>query len=410
MSRRRRQLLAEAGGLGLLALSGCASPLHGDDDRSLPNPPAGTWRQSGHDARNTSVSDVSVPDRGGVAWSGGDAATMPPLFHGGTVVSAGDGLTALDAETGDRRWRITFDGDSPAASLAQPAVAGGHLLVGSEGWLRSLDPDDGSEQWTRAIEGAPIGPVTVAPEEGVGIVPFERPPAGQPVVELVAFDIASGDTEWTAPLLVSVRTTPPAVLDGRVYAGGYARDETPIARCLDAGDGELVWERELADPTTPPVATDEGIAVGDAGSVVVYDPTDGERLASIDVTDREISALAAGEGTGFVLSTDGLAAVSLPGGSERWSVAGDPSADGVAVGRNAVVAPMSSEAFDLDTAWPCIAAVDRRDGTVRWVHAIDDRFDPAIGAPPVLADGAVLAVSNARSGVTALGDLPPREA
>ena len=406
---RRRQLLAGGGSLGLLALSGCVGVPGGDDDRSLPDRPTGTWRQSGHDARNTSAADVAVPERGAVAWSGGDATTIPPLFAGGTVVSVGEGLEALDATTGDRRWRRDLDGDAPVASVTQPALADGHLVIGGTGRLRSVDPEDGSERWERPIEGAPIGPTTVGPDGDLGIAPFERPSEGEPVIELVAFAVDSGETEWTAPLLSSVRTTPPAVFERRVYAVGYARDDTPIVRCLDAEDGELAWERELADPTTPPVATGDGILVGDDGRVVVHDPAEGERLASIGIADGEIAAIAAADGTAFVLSEAGLVATSIPRESERWAVAGEARADGVAVGRNAVVAPMSSPAFDLDTPWPCIAAFDRRDGALRWYHAVDDAFDPAIGGSPVVADGAVLAMSNTRAGITALGDLPPRE-
>ncbi len=406
MSWCRRQLLVGVG--SITALSGCLD-FFGDNDRSLPEPPTGTWHQSGHDARNTSMSDVTVPDRGTPAWNSGGATTISPLIAGETVVSVDDGLTALDAETGNQKWQTDLDSDPSSASLTQPAVADGNILLGSKGQLRSFDLEDGSEQWVRTIDGAPIGPITVDPDNQIGIVPFERPEKGDSVIELVAFAVSSGETEWTAPLLVSVRTTPPAIFDSRVYAGGYARDEMPIIRCLDADSGELVWERELDDPATQPVATEDGIIVGDGGSLIIYDPAEGERLASIDVTDRGIRAIAIADGMAFVLSYDGLIALSISDGSEHWSVKGDPQADGLAVGRNTVVAPISSDAFDLDTSWPCIAAFDRSDGTTRWYYTIDDTFDPAIGAPPVIADGAVFAMSNKRSGITALGDLPPEE-
>ncbi|MFC4246894.1 PQQ-binding-like beta-propeller repeat protein [Natribaculum luteum] len=355
------------------------------------------------------MSDVTVPDRGTPVWNSGGATTISPLIAGETVVSVDDGLTALDAETGNQKWQTDLDSDPSSASLTQPSVADGNILLGSKGQLRSFDLEDGSEQWVRKIDGAPIGPITVGPDNQIGIVPFERPEKGDSVIELVAFAVSSGETEWTAPLLVSVRTTPPAIFDSRVYTGGYTRDETPIIRCLDADSGELVWERELDDPATQPVATEDGIIVGDGGSLIVYDPAEGERLASIDVTDREIRAIAIADGMAFVLSYDGLIALSISDGSEHWSVKGDPQADGLAVGRNTVVAPISSDAFDLDTSWPCIAAFDRSDGTTRWYYTIDDTFDPAISAPPVIADGAVFAMSNKRSGITALGDLPPEE-
>ena len=404
--RCRREFLLAAGALS--ALAGCLG-VFDDDDRSLPEPATGTWSQSGHDPRNTAASDVIVPERGTPAWNAGDATTIPPLVVGETVYSVGSDLRALESETGSHRWQVDLDSDSASATLTQPAVASGHVLLASEGQLRAFDVEDGSELWTRQIDGAPLGPITVDSDGRMGIIPFERPVADEPVVELVAFTVSSGETEWTAPLLTSGRMTPPALVDNRVYACGYTRDDTPIVRCLEANSGERVWERELADPSTRPVATRDHIVIGDDGNLVIHGLVDGEQLTAIDVMGREIRAIAIEGETAFVLSSDGLFAVSMADGSERWSVTGTPRPDGLAVGRNTVVVPISSDTFDLDTSWPCIAAFGRNDGSVQWYYAIDDSFDPAIGAPPVIADGAVFAMSNTRSGITALGNLPPED-
>lgn len=56
-----------------------------------------------------------------------------------------------------------------------------------------------------------------------------------------------------------------------------------------------MWVHELDDPTTPPVAADAGVTIGDAGSIAVVDPTTGERLQSVDVTAREVRAIALGD-------------------------------------------------------------------------------------------------------------------
>jgi len=406
ISWSRRRLLA--GVSGIVALSGCMDIL-GDDDRSLPEPARGTWSQSAHDARNSASSDITVPDRGTPAWNAGDATTIPPLIVGETVYSIGDELVAVDSETGSQQWQADLDSESSSVSHIQPAVANGRVLLGSEGQIRAFDSEDGSELWTRSIDGYPLGPITVDADDRIGIIPFERPVAEEPVVELVAFAVTSGETEWTTPLLTSGRMTPPAIVDNRVYAAGYASDETPIIRCLEADTGELVWEREVVDPSTSPVATRDGVAIGDDGTLVIHGLDDGDRRAALDVIGREIRAIAIDDETAFVLSSDGLTAMWIPDGTERWSVRGTTRADGVAVGRNTVVAPISSDVFDLDTSWPCIAAFDRADGAVRWYYAVDDSFDPAIGAPPVIADGAVFAMTNTRSGITALGDLPPED-
>jgi len=390
-------------------LSGCLNIFTSNENRPLPESPTGTWLQSAHDAGNTGASNVTVPERGTPAWNGGSAETIPPLVDEETVYSVGDALVALDGQTGEQQWRTNLEVDSSGAPLTQPAVTGEHILLGSTGRLMSFDPADGSKQWTRTIDGVPIGPMTVAPDLSIGVVPFERPQQDDPVLELVAFSVASGETEWTAPLRASIRTTPPAVFDECVYASGYTEDETPILRSFAAEDGALMWERTLDAPTTPPVATTDGVFIGDDGAVLVYDPKTGEHRTSVAVADRTIRAIAVADVTVFVLGADGLAAVSASDGSERWSTDGDPQADGLAVGQNTVVAPISGDAFDLETSWPCIGAFDRIDGTTRWYYAVDDTFDPTISAPPVIADGAVFAMSNTNSGITALGDLPPNE-
>ena len=406
MSWSRRRLLA--GASGVVALSGCLDVLE-DDDRSLPEPATGTWSQSAHDARNSAASDVTIPDRGTPAWNAGDATTIPPLVIGETVYSIGEELVAVDSETGSQQWQADLDSESPSPSHVQPAVASGYVLLGSEGKLHAFDSEDGSERWTRSIEGYPLGPITVDADGQIGIIPLERTVADEPVVELVAFTVGSGETEWTAPLLTSGRMAPPAIVDNRVYAAGYAPDETPIIRCLEADTGEPVWERELVDPSTPPVATQDGVSIGDDGTLAIHGLDNGDRRAAIDVTGREIRAIAIDDETAFVLSSDGLTAISIPDGTEHWSVRGTPRADGIAVGQNSVVAPISSDVFDIDTSWPCIAAFDRDDGALRWYYAVDDSFDPSIGASPVIADGAVFAMTNTRSGITALGGLPLKD-
>lgn len=405
MSWTRREALACA--VGVCATAGCLGR-SGDEGRPLPETPTGTWHQSGHDAGNTAVSAVTVPDRGTPAWSGGGAETIAPLVVGKTVYAVGDGLTALDAQSGERRWHTDLGLEPPAPSVTRPAVAGDHLLVGTKERLVSIDTADGSQRWERSIAGFPIGPMAATPDHKMGILTVERPAQDEPVIELVAFAVTTGEIEWTAPLRSSVVTSPPAVFDNRVYAAGYARTETPVLRCFEAETGKLAWERELSDPVTPPVATEAGVFVGDGSAVVVCDRSDGAQLASIDTTAGEVRAIAVADGVVFALAADGLSAVSVPGGSERWFRTGTPRQGGLAVGRETVVATISSERFDLETAWPCVAAFDRTDGATRWFHAFDDAFDPVIGAPPILADGAVFAMSNTRSGVTAFGDLPPR--
>jgi outer membrane protein assembly factor BamB len=332
---------------------------------------------------------------------------IAPLVVDGTVYTVDEVLTALNARTGEREWQTDLGIEESPNSATQPAVADGTLVLASDSRLRSFDTADGSKQWERTITGSPAQPVTVASDQQMGFTFFRRPEEGELPTELVAFGIETGETEWTAPL--SAPEAPPAVFDDHVYVAGWGGPETQVLRCLRLDDGKLVWERDIGDRTTPPVSTGVGVLIGDGTDITIYNHSDGERLASISVSLGQIRALAIDDGTAFVLAESGLSAVSVPDGSEQWSLSEEESSDyaqanGLAVGREAVVAPV----FPDSDSTPSIAAFDKTDGTPQWYYTIDDGWSPTIVAPPVIADGAVFAMTNTKSGVTALGDLPPR--
>lgn len=407
MNWARRRALACVIGCGTAALAGCLDD--GDHGRPLPDTPSGTWQQFAHDAGNTGTSDVSVPERGTPAWESGGAETVPPIVAGETVFSVAEELIALDTRTGDERWSVDLDAGS--SDVTTPAVTDEQVLFGIEDRVVAFARDDGDELWETPIEGAPLGPTTVSADHQVAIVPFERRTQGEPVAELIAFDTETGDTEWTASVRVSPSTAPPAVFEDRVYGAGHVQEETAVLRGFSVADGTLDWESELDDPETPPIVTPAGVYIGDGGRLRRYEHSGDDTGTPFDLPGNGggIRAIAVADGTAFVLSDDGLSAVSVTDGSRQWDVDAEPRADGICVGRETVVAPVSSDEFDLDTSWPCVAAFDRSDGTTRWYHPIDDAFDPSVGAPPAIADGAVYFVSNTVDGIAALGDLPPRD-
>jgi outer membrane protein assembly factor BamB len=400
MNFTRRRLLASAA--GLCVISGCLGSSE-NSGRSLPTTPTGAWNQSGNDARNTSNPDVTVPDRGTQAWSGG-SGLITPLVVDETVYTVDDVLTALDTQTGDVQWQTRLDIEESPNSATQPAVAGEQILLASEDQLAAFDTVDGSTRWDRTITGLPGGPITVDTDRQLGFTLFQRPEQSESTSELVAFDVESGDTTWTAPL--GGLSSAPAVFEDHVYVTGRAGPDTRVLRCLDVDSGGLVWEREPEDPKTRPVCTDTGVLVGENAVISVYDHSNGMRLASVGVPNEQIRAIAVDNGTVFVLAGSGLSAVSIPDGEERWSRGENQArADGLAVGDNSIVAPVSQESLG---SGPSVAAFDRADGTLRWRYVVDGVFSPKIVSQPVLADGAVFAMSNTETGVTALGDLPPQ--
>jgi outer membrane protein assembly factor BamB len=334
---------------------------------------------------------------------------MAPVVADEQLFAVDDKLRAFETQSGDQLWQADLGADIPGTGITVPAVTSAHVIIGAKERILAFDREDGAEEWERRIEGFPLGPVTVDRDHRLGILPVERPESDSAAGELITFELSSGEQRWTAPLRVSPYTVPSAVFNEQVFGVGYDEAETPVIRAFSLADGQLRWGQELSDPETPPVVTDSGVFIGDSGTLYQYTHS-GEKKKEVTGTENDATfrAIAVAEETVFVLSNNGLSAVSVPDGERQWHFDATPKADGLCVGKDSIVAPVSSDEFDLDTSWPCIAAFSRSDGAVRWYHAVDDAFDPVISAPPVIADGAVFMMSNTRSGVTALGDLPPQ--
>lgn len=389
---RRRTFLAGSVG-SIAAVAGCLG--FGDSDRALPDDPTGQWHQYAFDSRKRGESDVTVPDRGNRAWNAGDAQSAEPLVADGLVISAADSVTSLDAKTGEQEWKQELEGTTDET----PAIADEQVLVAADDHLVSLAIEDGSEQWSESLPRRANDPLTTDGSQVV--VPLEARRDG---VGLVAYDVTDGAQLWTGRT-VSASTV--AIYEDVVYTTGYKQDgDTGVLQALSATDGSQIWEVELNQPDTSPVATDSGVLVCDGGVLAIHDHDTGERMRQLGTFgDRIAEPPAVADGLVFIGSNDpALVAVSVDDGSTQWTssmgVAARPS-----LGRETIV--VSAESLPEANA-AGIAALDRSTGDLRWEHSLEG-FDVYPSTAPVLADGAVYFVSNESSGVSSLGDLPSEE-
>ncbi|WP_436907921.1 outer membrane protein assembly factor BamB family protein [Halosimplex marinum] len=175
-----------------------------------------------------------------------------PAVDGGTVYAGcnqGSYVTddeewgaayAVDAATGDRRWRREFDRPVECAATVADEV----VYVGSH----ALSTADGSVVWT-----APTGPVRTRPTVVDGTVYV-----GSTDDSAYALDRDDGSVTWAFETGFGVRSRP-AVADGTVYVG--SGDGNLYA--LDSADGTERWRFELgSDVYADPVVTDETVYVG----------------------------------------------------------------------------------------------------------------------------------------------------
>ncbi|ELZ42090.1 outer membrane protein assembly factor BamB family protein [Halorubrum tebenquichense] len=394
---RRRSVLA-AGAAGVFAgLSGCL----GDGDRSLPSTPSGSWPQHMRDGANTAATAATAPSRGNLAWTSDAFTRWPPVavddevYIGNVDPNPGPKVVALDATDGSERWRV----DVEEASHYTSAVVGEYLVAAFGDRVVALDRESGDREWSATVTGTVSRTeLTAAPAESLVLVPHDADRDGR----LTALDAATGEERWSEPLSGTV-LDPPAVRGEGVFVAA----DSALYR-LDIADGSEVWRRSVGSVALGPSATAAGLLVAADGDLAVHDADTGDRIRVLDGYDGEAHGVAVADGTAYWLTDEHLSAVAVTDGTDEWRLDAEGCQEGLCVGRETVVAPVQYEGFDLETAWPAVAAFDRDTGDVRWYYHIDG-FDVMFTTPPVLVDGAVYVAANTIDAVGALGDVPPSD-
>jgi outer membrane protein assembly factor BamB len=322
------------------------------------------------------------------------------------TVDDGDGLTALNAKTGKRRWQTALDLEAEEPVDVSGGVIDDQLIVATTDTLHSFSTADGNKQWNRELRGqASSISTTVIPDQQIGLIDFTY----RQNYNIIAFETASGEIKWNDATL-RMGGPEPAVFGDHVYATGLSETGREVIRCLGLDTGELLWQREIGyqDHYSTPVCSPTGVLIGEGTDITVYDHTDGKQRASLELPHGRIRSIAVDDAIAFVLSEAGLSAVSVPDGSKRWSLTRDSGRHFVrgplAVGGEAVVAPVHTDALGC----PSVVAFETADGTQRWHFTLGDDFCGTIWSQPVLADGAVFIDTNLHT-VTALGDLSSQE-
>jgi outer membrane protein assembly factor BamB len=210
----------------------------------------------------------------------------PPAVADDLLVATSDhgDVVALEASSGDTQWTRTFGDDHQHASIpAPPAIDDDHVYLTADGsaaqGIYALDRGTGETQWE--IPGPNI-PEPLVRTGDVVLASYNR-------YELVAFDVADGERQWSKAMYDGDLFAP-AVGHSRVFS---ADEATVYALAVESGD--VHWNRDFEVAGSP-------LVVGQ--SVVV--PTR-DRIVSLSVTDgSEQWSVTEAPGTGCVPVSRGL--------------------------------------------------------------------------------------------------------
>jgi outer membrane protein assembly factor BamB len=320
---RRAVLTSLATGTALLA--GCSAttsdpapddpPAPGADE--LPDPDShvygatGKWSSFGcNAANNRAVADGKAPVDGVTEqWRVGvpGPANIEPIVAGDTVyLTFDDSIRALDAATGDERWRAPAD--------AAPLVRDDTVYVTTGNAIRALDPASGERQLEKKfgssddLTGRVTAPATLGGDQLVAGV-------GEHVV---ALDAATGDLQWFEEVFGQV-------LDHPAYFSAHwsvVATEAGMVYLFDK-DGLGTWKWQLpAPPVSPPIVDSDSIFVNcrDGNTYALMDdgPPSTARLWEVDTGWAPGGLGVAG---GLVVAAGGgsLRAIDAESGDEQWS-------------------------------------------------------------------------------------------
>jgi len=243
-----------------------------------------------------------------------EARFPPAVGSGRVVVSVGDALVVLDAETGDRLRAI----DLPHDSFDTPTLVDDRALVGTfSGGVVAVDLESGAELWQTG-EPSRAHPPAVA--DGTAYVTARRWDAADDATGVItALDVESGETEWEVGLDAEP-TAPPAVRDGVVYAG----TNRGRVHAVDAAEGERRWRETVGDwVTRGPTAAEDGIYVVVLGEGPVKLGVDGAvAWRSADDVGGGTNPILAAD-VAIVGTDDGVTAVGRDDGGTRWQAETD---------------------------------------------------------------------------------------
>ncbi len=243
----------------------------------------------------------------------GAAVEAAPLVVNGVVyVGAGEGLHAVDADTGIVRWTARTGGRiAGSANVVDDKKAGRTLIVvGSyDASLHALDAANGSNVWKVAAGGYINGTPAVAG----GLVVF-----GGCDMALRVVEAGSGAVQTNYPLN-SYMPGSPAVVDGKAYLGHFGNEFL----CIDLEQGKVLWrvESEGAPVFSAPAVSSRRVLFG-ARDMKVHciNRFEGKEVWTFQAgADVDSSPVVAGDQVVFGSDDGWLYVVALEDGRKLWS-------------------------------------------------------------------------------------------
>jgi outer membrane protein assembly factor BamB len=193
----------------------------------------------------------------------------PPIADGVVYWGTVDGVIhGIELGSCEEVWSHTL----PAAALSI-TIADGLAFAGtSEGMVHAISIADGREVW-RPIHLLSNRPSSMPVADGLLYVASNQPP-GEPVGELLAVDVESGEVRWRFRSPSGRQVTPGAIQSGVLYVAS----EADGLYAIDARSGETRWRSDAPFAGTPITLAGDVLITPADGDLYGFDMADGAEL------------------------------------------------------------------------------------------------------------------------------------
>jgi outer membrane protein assembly factor BamB len=237
-----------------------------------------------------------------------------PILVEGLLIFSCDGaenpfVVALDAQSGQQKWRFNRPGD-PVKKFAfcTPTaieVAGkAQVVIPGSGVVNSLDPATGREIWRVRHDGYSVIP---KPVFGHGLVFFSTgydSPAVMAIRPDGRGDVTDSHVAWTVER--GAPHTPSLLLVGDEL---YMVSDKGIATCVDARTGRQHWQQRIGNNYSSSLVYADGkiFLQSEEGPALVLKPGKRfEKLADAGFKERTLASYAVGDNALFIRTENNL--------------------------------------------------------------------------------------------------------
>lgn len=223
-------------------------------------------------------------------------------------------VQSVDPDSGERLWQFDIDDRRflyPIVTTGETVIVGRRddQLAESGEYVYALDASSGDERW-RTETGDVSDSGNARRRDTLFVKTFRR---------VRAYDLEDGDERW--------QTKAETVgYDNRAERVFVEADDT--VRALNLTDGTELWQREfdngISGITTPREAMDETVFVGDSdGQLLALSPLDGETRWTLSISSDQFRPSVERTSEQLFVAGAGVHAVDPVSGERQWSFTPD---------------------------------------------------------------------------------------